>query len=145
MKLVDRDETVLVVVGAGETTRDRPYADTVRDAVDARGNGQFYRRAVVVGDAEYLDRPELHRHPTIAVGGPGVNAVSQRLVAESPALWQSEDRAFVQGDIEGIPKRVVIWGMDAAATGRAVDAFVSEGMLDLLLDRIWRFKPVAIV
>lgn len=145
MKLVDRDETVLVVVGARETTRDRPFADTVRDAVDARGNGQFYRRAVVVGDAEYLDRPELHRHPTIAVGGPGVNAVSQRLVSESPAMWQSEDRAFVQGDIEGIPKRVVIWGMDAAATGRAVDAFVSEGMLDLLLDRIWRFKPVAIV
>ena len=75
----------------------------------------------------------------------GVNAVSQRLVADAPQMWQSDERAFVQGDIEGIPKRVVIWGMDAGATSRAVDAFVGEGLLDLLLDRIWRFKPVAIV
>ncbi len=145
MKLVDRDETVMVVVGVGEANRDRPFAVTVRDAIDSRGNGQFYRRALVVGDQEYLDRPELHRHPTIAVGGPGVNAVSQRLVADAPRMWQSDERAFVQGDIEGIPKRVVIWGMDAGATSRAVDAFVGEGLLDLLLDRIWRFKPVAIV
>ena len=145
MKLVDRDETVLVVVGVGDTNRDRPFADTVRKAVDSRGNGQFYRRAVVLGDLEYLGRPELHRHPTIAVGGPGVNAVSQRLVPDAAPMWQSEERAFVQGDIEGMPKRVVIWGMDEAATGRAVNAFVSEGMLDLLLDRIWRFKPIAIV
>ncbi len=144
MKLVDRDETVLVVVGAGETNRDRPFADAVRGAIDSRGNGQFYRRGVVVADLEYLDHAELHRHPTIAVGGPGVNVVSQRLVADAPAMWQSNDRAFVQGDIEGVAKRVVIWGMDAEATGRAVEAFVGEGMLDLLLDRIWRFKPVAI-
>ncbi len=144
MKLVDREETVLVVVGAGEANRDRPFAGTVREAIDSRGNGQFYRRAVVVADLEYLDHPELHRHPTIAVGGPGVNLLSQRLVADAPPMWQADDRAFVQGDIDGAAKRVVIWGMDAEATSRAVDAFVGEGMLDLLLDRIWRFKPVSI-
>lgn len=142
MKLVDRDETVLVVVGGGETGRDRPSAAAVKEAIDARADGRIYRQAVLIGDAEFLDRPDLHRHPTIAVGGPGVNAVSQRLVDALPMRWQHEDRAFLQADLDDT-NRVALWGMDADATAAAVTAFLTEGYLDALLERVWRFRPGA--
>lgn len=140
MKLVDREETIMVVVGGDGTGRDRPAAAELKLAIDARANGQSYRRAVVIGDAEFLDRPDLHRHPTIAIGGPGVNVVSQRLVDDLPMRWQHEDRAFLQADLDNT-NRVALWGMDAASTAQAVAAFLSEGYLDALLDRIWRFRP----
>ncbi len=140
MKLVDREETIMVVVGGAGTGRDRPAAAELKLAIDARANGQSYRRAVVIGDAEFLDRPDLHRHPTIAIGGPGVNVVSQRLVDDLPMRWQHKDRAFLQADLDNT-NRVALWGMDAASTAQAVAAFLSEGYLDALLDRIWRFRP----
>lgn len=145
MKLVDRDETVLLVIGMdreadGPDDRDRDLAETIRKEIDGRADGQPYRRAVVVGAQEFLDRPELHRHPTISVGGPGVNPVSERLVGELPTLWRHEDRAFVQAELDD-SRRIAVWGMDASATGLAVDAFLTEGYLDVLLDRIWRVKP----
>ena len=140
MKLVDREETIMVVVGGDGTSGDRPAAAELKQAIDARANGQSYRRAVVIGDAEYLDRPDLHRHPTIAIGGPGVNVLAQRLVDDLPMRWQHEDRSFLQADLDDT-HRVALWGMDAAATAKAVEAFLSEGYLDVLLDRVWRFRP----
>ena len=130
----------MVVVGGDGTSGDRPAAAELKQAIDARANGQSYRRAVVIGDAEYLDRPDLHRHPTIAIGGPGVNVVAQRLVDDLPMRWQHEDRSFLQADLDDT-HRVALWGMDAAATAKAVEAFLSEGYLDVLLDRVWRFRP----
>jgi hypothetical protein len=140
MKLVDREETVMVVVGGDGSNRDRPSAVALKEAIDARANGQAYRLAVVIGDAEFLDRPELHRHPTIAVGGPGVNAVSQRLVDALPMRWQHEERSFLQADLDDT-NRVALWGMDADSTAAAVSAFMAEGYLEAMLDRIWRFRP----
>jgi hypothetical protein len=144
MKLIDRDETVLVVIGGpndgGLDPRDRVLAETLQRAIDGRADGRPYRRALVVGAREFLERPDLYRHPTITVGGPGVNPVAERLVGELPTLWRHEDRAFVQAELEET-RRIAIWGMDAAATGLAVDAFLTEGYLDALLDRIWRVKP----
>ena len=130
----------MVVVGGDGTSGDRPAAAELKQAIDARANGQSYRRAVVIGDAEYLDRPDLHRHPTIAIGGPGVNVLAQRLVDDLPMRWQHEDRSFLQADLDDT-HRVALWGMDAAATAKAVEAFLSEGYLDVLLDRVWRFRP----
>jgi hypothetical protein len=141
VKLVDRDETILIVVGDTDANDpDRQVADTLCQEITGRGGGLPYRRAVLVGDGEFLDRPDLHRHPTVAIGGPGVNAVAQRLVSELPTVWQLEDRAFVQADTEE-SRRVALWGMDAAATARAVEAFRSEGYLNALLERIWRVRP----
>lgn len=142
MKLIDRDETVVVVIGGtGEDdSGDRPIAEVLRREIDGRADGQAYRRAVVLTDAEFLDSPGLHRNPTITIGGPGVNAVAQRLVAELPTMWQHEDRSFVQAELEE-SRRIAIWGMDRVCTAKAVEAFLQEGFLDILLDRIWRLKP----
>ncbi len=142
MKLLDRDETILVVVGAAGAgrERDRLVAGSLKVEIDRRGEGLTYRRAVVVADESYLGRPELHRHPTIAIGGPGVNAVSQYYAAELPTVWQDEERSFVQAELDGESKRIVLWGMDAGATEQAVEVFVSRGFLALLLERIWRVR-----
>lgn len=141
MKLVDRQETVIVVVGGGEGRgADRAAAQALQQAIDARG-GAVYRRALIVDDEAYLDRPELCFHPTIAVGGPGVNSVTGRIVAISPTIWQSDEQAFVQGEVETARPRLAIWGMNAAATAHAVDVFMGQGLLDVVLDRIWQTAP----
>jgi hypothetical protein len=134
MKLIDRRETVMVVVGGGE--KDRAVAVALQEEINSRG-GALYRRAVVVADEAYLDGDELSQHPTIAIGGPGVNAVAARFVADVPTLFSVDDESFVQAELEGHPKRVVLWGMNAASTAQAVEMFTRHGVLSVLLERIW--------
>lgn len=142
MKLLDPRETVLLVTPttARAEETDRPLALKLQREIDARGAGLTYRRAVVLGDEEYLERPALHGYPTIAIGGPGVNIVSQHLLGNVPAVWEEESGVVVQVEIENDRQRACLWGADAAATARAVDAFVGRGFLDLLLERIWRLR-----
>ena len=136
MKLVDRRETVMVVVGAQVADKERELAKALQAEINARG-AAMYRRAVVVADDAYLDGDELSRHPTIAIGGPGVNAVAARFVPILPTLFAVDDESFVQAELEGHPKKVVLWGMTAAATAQAVEMFSRQGVLSVLLERIW--------
>lgn len=142
MKLVDTDETVLVVTGTSITAedRDRPLAYWLKAEIDKRGVGHTYRRAIVVGDAWYLENRVFHLNPTIAVGGPGANALAQQLVGDLPTLWSEDDRSYIQGDFNGERKRASCWGMDTAATATAVESFVIRGYLDDLLQRIWKYR-----
>lgn len=142
MRLIDAEETVVVVTGASEAAalRDRPLASWLKTEIDRRGGGHGYRRAVLVGDGAYLDADQLQLHPTIAIGGPGANAVTHGFAADLPMVFSADERVFVQADLDGHPKRVGLWEADAAATGAAVDAFVVHGYLDDLLQRIWRFR-----
>jgi hypothetical protein len=142
MKLIDTDETVVIVTGSDirAEERDRPTAYRLKEEVDKRSDGQPFRRAVVVGDAWYLENRIFHLNPTIAVGGPGVNGVAAGLSQQLPILWTQDQRAFVQADFEAEAKRAILWGMDAEATMISVQAFVAQGFLDDLLRRIWRFR-----
>jgi len=142
MKLVDVEETVVLVTAAGSEGDggDQPAASALKAEIDARGAGHAYRRAVVVPDQWYLDNPTLQQNPTIAIGGPGVNGVSEELSSVLPMVYSQDEQVFVQADLEGELKRAVLWGVNAAATAAAVQAFVSRGMLDDLLGRIWRFR-----
>ena len=139
MKLVDPDETIVLVTGAA-ADRDRELASWLKREIDRRGDGQVYRRAVLVVDDWYLDHGVLQQNPTIAIGGPGANAVTQAYVADLTTLYSESERIFVQADLEGDVKRVNLWGADGASTASAVDAFVVHGFLDDLLRRIWRFR-----
>lgn len=143
MKLVDANETVIVVTGgaAAADQKDRPLALWLKDEIDRRGAGMTYRRAVVVADDRYVGTPGFHRSPTVAIGGPGVNEVVRELTGALPTVWTSEDRSFIQMAPDGPAKQVAVWGVDAAATRNAVEAFVEQGILDLLLDRIWSWQP----
>jgi hypothetical protein len=142
MKLIDTEETVVLVTGASLTAeeRDRPLAYRLKAEIDQRGAGHAYRRAVVVADIWYLDNQIFHQNPTIAIGGPGVNGVAQELSESLPTVYNSDDRVFIQADFDDDLKRALLWGANAAATATAVEVFTSRGMLDELLGRIWRFR-----
>lgn len=142
MKLIDTDETVIIVTGSDirAEERDRPTAYRLKEAIDARSDGQRFRRAVVVGDLWYLENRVFQLNPTIAIGGPGVNALAARLTSALPVLWSQGEAAFVQADLEGEPKRALLWGMDAGSTMQSVQAFTAQGYLEDLLRRIWRFR-----
>jgi hypothetical protein len=147
MKLVDTDETVVLVTGSALTAeeRDRPLAYRLKSEIDRRGEGHAYRRAVVVADLWYLDNQIFHLNPTITIGGPGANAVAEEFSSLLPTVYSSEDRVFVQADLEGDPKRAALWGADAGATAQAVEVFTTQGLLDDLLRRIWRFRTGVMV
>ncbi|HEX7337967.1 MAG TPA: hypothetical protein VF252_12240 [Gemmatimonadales bacterium] len=142
MKLVDTDETVVLVTGSSLTAeeRDRPLAYRLKAEVDQRGAGHAYRRAVVVADHWYLENQIFHLNPTITIGGPGANEAAHEFTELLPTVYTHEDRVFVQADFEGEMKRASLWGVDSLHTGAAVEAFISRGFLDDLLSRIWRFR-----
>ncbi len=142
MKLVDTEETVVLVTGASLTAeeRDRPLAYLLKAEIDRRGAGHAYRRAVVVTDMWYLDNRIFHLNPTIALGGPGANGVTQEFSAVLPAVYNRDEQIFVQADFEGDLKRAALWGTNAGFTAAAVEVFTTQGFLDDLLSRIWRFR-----
>ena len=142
MKLVDTDETVVLVTGAtmAADEKDLPLALLLKAEIGRRGDGLAYRRAVVVNDAWYLENRLFHLNPTIAIGGPGVNGVSQEFSGILPTLYNREEQVFVQADFEGEAKRAAVWGVNSAQTEAAVQVFMTQGFLDDLLARIWRFR-----
>jgi hypothetical protein len=125
-----------VVTGAA-AARDAPLAQWLRDEIDRRGGGVTYRRAVVMDDQQYVRTPGVHQNPMIAIGGPGANGVVQHLSTQLPMVWSREDRTFIQMSLDERVRQAALWGMDAAATREAVEAFVEHGLLDALLDRAW--------
>ncbi|MGH7701631.1 MAG: hypothetical protein ACREMO_00920 [Gemmatimonadales bacterium] len=147
MKLIDTDETVVVVTGSDlrAEERDRPIAYRLKEEIDRRGAGHAFRRAVVVGDTWFLGNRIFHLNPTIAIGGPGVNGLSQQCFEALPTIWTQDERIFVQADFEAEAKRASLWGVDAAATAEAAVVFIREGFLDELLRRIWRFRAGVMV
>lgn len=140
MKVIDTDETVLIVTGTDipAEMNDRPIAYRLKAEIDRKGGGRGFRRAVVVSDHWYAQNRIFHLCPTVAVGGPGVNGVAAALVSDLPMLIQRGERVFVQGSWEGDAKRASLWGADRAATAEAVDAFIGEGLCEKLLKTIWR-------
>ena len=142
MKLIDTDDTILIVTGSDipAEMNDRPLAYVLKGEIDRLGQGASFRGAVVVSDRWYADNRIFHLCATVVVGGPGVNAVAAALVEELPMLVQRDERAFVQGAWEGEQKRVSLWGMDRVATAQALEIFVREGYCADFLNHAWRLE-----
>ncbi len=144
MKLVDTEETVLIVTGSAVPAEmnDRPIAYTLKAEIDRLGRGHRWRNAVVVSDRWYADNRVFHLCPTIVIGGPGVNAVAAALVEDLPALVRRDDRVFVQGSWDGESKRVSLWGADRVATAEAVRVFLEEGHCAGFLNSAWKLPAI---
>jgi len=142
MKLIDTDETILIVTGSDVPAEmnDRPLAYALKGEIDRLGAGTAWRGAVVVSDRWYADSRIFHLCATISVGGPGVNAVAAELVDELPMRVERDERTFVQGEWDGESKRVSLWGLDRSATAEAVEIFLREGHCADFLNHAWRLN-----
>ena len=140
MKLIDTDETVLIVTGSDipAEMNDRPLAYVLKGEIDRLSQDVPFRGAVVVSDRWYADNRLFHLCATVVVGGPGVNAVAAALVEELPTLVKRDDRAFVQGAWDGEQKRASLWGLDRVSTAQAIEIFVREGYCADFLNHAWR-------
>jgi hypothetical protein len=136
----DLRTTVLIVVGHGilPEEEDRPLAYELKAAVNARGAGSAGHAGVVVTDVWLINAELGEFFPAIAVGGPGVNALTAQIYSELPVAFTRDQQVFVQVAEQG--KRAALWGMDQAGTRDAVRAFVNDGYLERFLDLVWR-KP----
>ncbi len=145
MKLIDRDETIVVVTAADldVDAPDRASAARLMAEIAVRGAGHPYRRGIVVTDDAWFGTNQFHASPTVTIGGPGVNGVAGRFSTELPTVWTENERVIIQADFSDGGRRAALWGMDRAATSAAVDAFIERGWLDELLDRCWRFRAGA--
>jgi hypothetical protein len=145
VKLIDTDETVLIVTGSDipAEMNDRPLAYALKTEIDRLGGGRTWRGGVVVSDRWYADNRIFHLCSTIVVGGPGVNAVAAALVDDLPMIVQRDERAYVQGAWDGESKRVSLWGLDRVATAQAIDIFMREGHCADFLNHAWRMSAGA--
>jgi hypothetical protein len=134
----DVRSTVLIVVGYGilPEEEDRPTAYELRQAINQRGEGTDSRSAVVLSDMWVLNQEMAEFFPAIALGGPGVNALSAQIYEDLPVAYTRDQRVFIQMNQES-GKRAALWGMDRGATREAVEVFVKEGFLDRFLDLVW--------
>jgi len=134
----DIRSTILLVVGYGilPEEEDRPIAYDLKRLINTRGRGDETRSAVVLTDMWVMNQEMAEFFPSIAIGGPGVNAFTARIYEELPVAFTRDQQIFIQLNPEG-GKRAAVWGMDHRSTRNAVDIFVKEGFLDRFLDLVW--------
>jgi len=145
VKLVDTDDTVLVVTGieVPAEMNDRPLAYRLKAEIDRRGEGKPFRGGLVVSDAWFAQNRIFHLCPAIAVGGPGVNALAATLAGDLPMLVKRGERAFIQGKWDADEKRASLWGMDRRSTAEAVEIFIKEGLCEAFLREVWKLPAPA--
>ncbi|KPJ54113.1 hypothetical protein AMJ39_01520 [candidate division TA06 bacterium DG_24] len=139
MQFVDVLYTILIVVGSDVRAeeRDRPLAYRLKGEIDARGDPEQLKKAIVLGDQWYLQNKVYQACPTIAIGGAGVNHLTAMWMTSLPATISKGKTAFIQLDEDFSDTRVAIWGTNHVATGAAVDVFVTQH-LNRYLDVVWK-------
>lgn len=149
----DESSRLLLIV-TGSTLRaeelDRPLAYYLRQQVEKRiaahpptapaGDDADDWNVLVVADFRWINDEPLHAHPTISVGGPGVNALANRWFEELPFALAVDEQYCIQMDPELALPRVSIWGMDNATTQIAVSLFLDR-YLPRFLDRCATYQP----
>lgn len=125
---VNPTEALPIVVGAHvrAEVEDRPIAAALREAILARAPDSFPLAPVVMTDLWYLNTDALRAQPTIAIGRPEVNALTAFLADKLPSVLAADDRFVVLLDPELTDPAACCWGVDAAATAEAVQAFADR-------------------
>ncbi len=145
---VDTERLLLIVVGAhlAAEVADRPIAHGLRDRIEAwvkgdiegagldqqPSDGESVMMPLVCTDVWYLNHKELHRQPTVSLGGPEVNAVSAFLYPRVPVALSIEKKLTIHLEVEMLDLRAAIWGMDAGHTAAGVQLFEEKYLGDFL-------------
>jgi hypothetical protein len=138
---LDVNQTILIVVGMdiGPEEGDRPLAYKLKAAVESSphfGNHPF-RKCLVISDALYDHDKIIRVCPTIAIGGPGVNTLTNELVEKLPVYLSKDNKYFIQLEKDFHDQKIAIWGMDRDSTDEATEMFIANGILDDFLKTIW--------
>jgi hypothetical protein len=129
----DASRLILIVVGTELRAEeaDRPLAYYLRGQVlqALADRGEAEEAAVfVVADLRWLSDPTLQAHPTISLGGPGVNHLARRWIDDPPIpiSLAVDNEYYIQMDPELDELHASLWGMDNPSTQIAVNAFVQR-------------------
>lgn len=132
--MADPARTGLVLIVVGTSLRaeeaDRPLGyylkQQVESALETVEDAAARLSVAVVADLRWLHDDALQDFPTISLGGPGVNFLSQRWVEELPLSLAVDNQFYVQMDPDLDEAKASLWGMDNASTQVAVSAFVQR-------------------
>jgi hypothetical protein len=92
---------------------------------------------VVVSDVFYLNNDAIQTRPTIAIGGPGMNALTATLIEELPTALSIDDTLVIQMSLDPADEhRCAVWGMNHLDTVRAVETFIAKGYLATFLNGV---------
>jgi hypothetical protein len=147
---VEIDRLIAIVTGIQLRAElgDRPLAYHVEREVRAfldthlpeRQPGELPQlAAVVVSDVFYLNSEALQTRPTIAIGGPGMNALTATLVEELPTALAIDETLVIQMNLDAGAEdahRCAVWGMNHLDTVRAVETFIAKGYLATFLNGV---------
>lgn len=135
MSQLNIGRTIFVVTGVSLRAEqmDRPLAYGLADVIRQRIAPDSPWKPLVVSDVIYLNDDRVARCPTISLGGPGVNQLSQMLFGELPSVLAIDNSLIIQMDIELKDARCCLWGMDHEQTVQAIDLFRERGYLDTFL------------
>ncbi len=140
MPLEEENATNLIVIVTGSTLRaeqcDRPLAYRLQREIRRRMGKESFLQPVVVSDIWYLNSDALQQLPTISIGGPGINAVSQFFFPKLPTALGIDGLLLIQMDVALEDHRCCVWGMDRRKTVQALKVFAECGYLDQFLQGI---------
>ena len=124
---------LLIVTGAHlrAEVADRPLAYQLGQAVERwleehRELLNVQVAPVVCSDVWYVNQDTMQRHPTVSVGGPGVNVLSHEFAQNLNTAYVRENQVVIQLDPEFVDLRVSVWGMDHERTVEALNVFVER-------------------
>jgi hypothetical protein len=133
-----RPSTLFLVTGACLRAErfDRPLAARIRAAAELRLRARLQEEpdVVILSDVWYLNSRELHRIPTISVGGPSVNHLTAFWQRKLPHVLLVENVFQTQMDLDQKQNRCSVWGMDHDNTVEAVETFITRNHLDRFLE-----------
>ena len=130
---------IFLVTGSNLTAeqKDRPLAYRLKTQIDRYGGADAARCGVVVSDRWFMETAEVQESPVIAVGGPGVNNLSQHFWHRLPIALAVDNVFIIQTDVTCEDLRASVWGMDHGTTREAVETFFLKGYLRRFLEAAW--------
>lgn len=136
----DYRKTILIVIGYQVLPQihDGLPAVKLKKEINRRGNQENLEFASVVTDAGLIEERVFMSCPIITIGGHLGNKITADFMNQLPCDTVSSKGIKIQHNMEKEDRRVTLWGDSAEDTAKAVDIFISSGLLDRFLTMIWR-------
>jgi hypothetical protein len=141
-KKVISSHTIFIVTGTDVEAEllDRPVAERLRDAIDKQGDISLGKRAIILGDTQWISDWTLHEHPVIAVGIPARNALTRKIVEQGGWLTWENSRAYFgsQTDWGKHSRKLSMWANTAAQIRDCAEDWIKNDGLSAYLRLCWQ-------